>query len=61
MPNPSQESPVSSKAPIQDLKDMDWFRINILICIWSLVFDLPMIWILALYLYFEGAKNIHVL
>ena len=23
MPNPSQETPASSKAPIQDLKDMD--------------------------------------
>ena len=33
----------------------------ILIWIWSLVFDAPMIRILALYLDFEGAKNIHVL
>ena len=35
--------------------------ILILIGIWSLVFDIPMIQILALYLDFEGAKNIHVL
>ena len=33
----------------------------ILIWIWSLVFDIPMIQILALYLDFEDAKNIHVL
>ena len=31
------------------------------IWIWSLVFDKPMIQILAIYLEFEGAKNIHVL
>ena len=37
------------------------FTILILIWIWSLVFDTPMIRILALYLDFEGAKNIHVL
>ena len=37
------------------------FGILILIWIWSLVFDIPMIQILALYLDFEGAKNIHVL
>ena len=37
------------------------FGIVILIGIWSLVFDIPMIWIWALYLDFEGAKNIHVL
>merc|ERR1712112_451435 len=37
------------------------FGILILIWIWSLVFDTPMIRILALYLDFEGAKNIHVL
>ena len=29
--------------------------------IWSLVFDILMLRILALYLDFEGAKNIHVL
>ena len=33
----------------------------ILIWIWSLVFDTPMIQIWALYLDFEGAKNIHIL
>ena len=29
--------------------------------VWSLIFDIPMIQILALHLDFEGAKNIHVL
>ena len=33
----------------------------ILIWVWSLVFDTPIFRILALYLDFEGAKNIHVL
>ena len=37
------------------------FGILILVWIWSLDFDTLMIWILALYLDFEGAKNIHVL
>ena len=37
------------------------FGILILIWIRSLVSDIPMIQILALYLDFEGAKNIHVL
>ena len=37
------------------------FGIFILIWIWSLVFDIPMFQILALYLDFEGAKNINVL
>ena len=37
------------------------FEILILILIWSLVFDTPMLQMLALYLDFEGAKNIHVL
>ena len=37
------------------------FGILILIWIWSLVFDIPKIPILALYLDFEGVKNIHVL
>ena len=37
------------------------FGILILIWKWSLVFDTPIIWMLALYLDFEGAKNIHVL
>ena len=40
-----------------------WFGFGIWILIWicSLVFYIPMIQILALYLDFEGAKNIHVL
>ena len=33
----------------------------ILILIWSLVFGTPIIRLLAFYLGFEGAKNIHVL
>ena len=37
------------------------FGILILIWIRSLVFDIPMTQILALYLDFEGAKNIHFL
>ena len=37
------------------------FGILILIWIWSLVSDTPMIWIFVLYLDFEGAKNINVL
>ena len=37
------------------------FGILILIWIWSLVFDTPMIRMLALYLGFEGAKKINVL
>ena len=37
------------------------FVILILICILSLVFGTAMIWMLALYLDFEGAKTIHVL
>ena len=37
------------------------FCILILIWIWSLVFGTPIIQIFALYLDFEGAKNIHVL
>merc|ERR1711954_334453 len=36
------------------------FGIFILIWIWSLVFGSPTFQILALYLDFEGAKNIHV-
>ena len=37
------------------------FGILILIWIWLLIFDTPLIRILALYLDFEGAKNIHAL
>ena len=36
------------------------FGILILIQIWSLVFDTPILQILALYLNVEGAKNIHL-
>ena len=36
------------------------FGILILIQIWSLVFDTPIFQILALYVDFECAKNIHV-
>ena len=35
------------------------FGILILLWIWSLVFDTPIFRILAPYLYFKGAKNIH--
>ena len=37
------------------------FFILILIWIWSLVFDILMIQILALYCHFKGATNIHIL
>ena len=37
------------------------FGILIMIWLWSLFFDKPLIQILALYLDFEGAKIIHVL
>ena len=37
------------------------FGMLIMIWIWSVVFDIPMIQILALYLDFKGAKNINVL
>ena len=56
---------MSFKASFETLEDAggSWlgFGILILIWIWSLAFDTPMIRILALYLDFEGAKNIHVL
>ena len=55
---------MSFKSLLWDLEDTEGsqlgFGILILIWIWSLVFDIPMIQILALYLDFEGAKNIHV-
>ena len=38
-----------------------WFDILILIFIVAIVFDAPIFPILALYLDFKGAKNIHVL
>ena len=37
------------------------FHILILIWIWSLVFDIPMILIFVFYIDFDGAKNINVL
>ena len=56
---------MSLKSSFGALEDMggSWlgFGILILILIWPLVFDIPMIQILALYLDFWGAKNIDVL
>ena len=60
-----QRAFMSFKSSFGTLKDAEgsWCGFGILILFWigSLVFDTPMIWILALYLDFEGAKNIHVL
>ena len=60
-----QRTSMSFKSLFGALEDAggSWvgFGIFILIWIWSLVFDKLMIQILALYLDFEGAKNIHVL
>ena len=60
-----QRTSMSLKSSFGSLEDAggSWlgFDILILIWIWSLVFAIPMIWILAFYLDFEGAKNIHVL
>ena len=59
------KSSMSFKSSFRALEDAGgfWlgFEILILIWIWSLVFDIPMIWIGALYLDFEGAMNICVL
>ena len=56
---------MSFKLSIWDLEDARGsglgFGILIMIWIWSPVFDTTMIQILALYLDFESAKNIHVL
>ena len=56
---------MSSKSGYGVLKDSGGyllgFGILILILIWSLVFDTSIFRILALYLNFEGAKNIHFL
>merc|ERR1711954_612747 len=53
---------MSSKSSFGTLKDVGGsslgFGILILIWIWSFDFDIPMISIYALYLDFEGAKNI---
>ena len=55
---------MSFKSEYLDLEDagISWLGFGILIMIWimSLVFDTPMIRILAPYLHFEGAKNILV-
>ena len=60
-----QRTSMSFKSSFGALEDAggSWLGIDILILIWiwSLAFDIPLIWILALYLYFEGAKNIYVL
>ena len=60
-----QRTSMSFKSSFGALEDAggSWlgFGILILIWIWSLVFDTPMIRILAFYLDFEGAKTIHIL
>ena len=60
-----QRTSMSFKSSFGDLEDTGGslleFGILILISIQSLVFDIPMIQILALYLDFESAKNIYVL
>ena len=60
-----QRTSMSFKSSFGALEDTRgswlWFSILILIWIWSLVFDTPLIWILALSLDFEDAKNINVL
>ena len=60
-----QGTSVSFKSWFGALEDAggSWlgFGILTLIRIWSLVFDIPIFQILAFYLDFEGAKNVHVL
>ena len=60
-----QRTSMSFKSSFGALEDAgsSWLGsgILILVWIWSLVSNIPMIRILALYLNFEGAKNIHVL
>ena len=60
-----QSTSMSSKSSFGALEDAgdSWlgFGILILILIWSLVFYITMIQILAFYLDFEGTKNTHVL
>ena len=60
----AQGTSISLKSLFGALEDTggSWleFGILIFIWIWSLVFSTPIFWILALYLDFEGAKNIHV-
>ena len=59
-----QRTSVSFKSSIGALEDAggSWleFVILILISIWSLVFDILMVQMLALFFDFEGAKNLHV-
>ena len=61
----AQRTSMSFKSSFEALEDPGGsslgFGILIIIWIWSLVFDTPICQILALYLDFEGAKNIHVL
>ena len=60
-----QITPLSFKSSFGALEDTggSWLGFGILILIWilPLVFDTTMIQILALYLDFEDAMNIHVL
>ena len=60
-----QRTSMSFKSWFGTLEDAggSWLGFGILILIWiySLVFDISLIWILALYLDFEGTRNIHVL
>ena len=58
----STMSLMSRVGALEDAGD-SWlgFGILVLIWIWSLVFDISMLGLLALYLDFEGAQNIHVL
>merc|ERR1711954_442667 len=59
-----QRTSMSFKSSFGALEDAggSWPGFGILILIWilSLVFDTPMITILALYLDFEGAENTHI-
>ena len=58
-----QRTSMSFKSSFGALEDAggSWLGLDILILIWiwSLVFDIPMVRMLALYLDFEGAKNIN--
>ena len=60
-----QRTSVSFKSSFGALEDTggSWLDLGILILIStrSLFFDLPIIWIPALYLDFEGAKNIYII
>ena len=60
-----QRTSMSFKSSFGALEDagVSWLGFDILILIWirSLIFDISMIWILILYLDFQGAKNINVL